>query len=51
MTRRLGFWVRLKEMVQNVEQSQHMLSIARELSMPDIVDDHAPDPIDTVFLA
>ena len=47
----LSFGVLFEKMVKDVEQGQHMLSIATELSVPDIIDNHVPDFIDTVLLA
>ena len=42
MVRWPGLRVRLEEMVQDMQQGQHMLPVAAELGLPNIVDNHVP---------
>lgn len=51
MVRWLAFGVRLEEVVQDVQQGQHMLPVATELCLPDITDNHVPDFFAPVLLA
>ena len=51
MLRGHGFWVRLEEMVQDLQQRQHMLLVAAVLRLPDIIDNHVPDFFGSVLLA
>ncbi len=46
----LCFGVRLEEVVQDVQQGQHMLSVTAELRLPNIVDNHIPDFFGSVLL-
>ncbi len=40
---RLGLRVCLEEMMQDMQQGQHVLFIAAPPGLPDIVDNHIPD--------
>ena len=51
MVRWLAFGVRLEEVVEDVQQGQHMLPVAAELCLPDIIDNHVPDIFGSVLLA
>ena len=42
MVRWSGFRVRLEEMVQDMQQGQHMLPVAAKLGLPNIVNYHVP---------
>jgi hypothetical protein len=50
MVRWPGLRVRLEEMVQDMQQGQHMLPVAAELGLPNIVDNHVPDLFASVVL-
>jgi hypothetical protein len=50
MVRRLGLGVRLEKMVQDVQQSQHMLPVAPDLGLPNIVDNHVSNSFASVVL-
>ena len=43
MVKRPRLGVRLEEMVQDMQQRQHMLLVVAELGLPNIVDDDIPD--------
>ena len=42
MLRWLAFGVLLEEVVQDVQQAQHMLPVAIDLRLPNIIDNHVP---------
>jgi hypothetical protein len=50
MLRWPGLRVRLEEMVQDMQQGQHILPVAAELGLPNIVDNHVPDLFASVVL-
>jgi hypothetical protein len=43
MMKRSSLRVRFQEMVQNMQQGQHMLLVAAELGLPNILDNHVTD--------
>jgi hypothetical protein len=43
MVKRVGFRVRLEEMVQDMQRGQHMFPVAAKLGLPNIVNYHVPD--------
>jgi hypothetical protein len=46
----LGFGVRSLEVVQDVQQGQHVHLIATELCPPDVIDNHVPELFGSVLL-
>lgn len=51
MDSRAGFGVRLQEMVQHVQESQHVIAVAAGLARAHVVDDHVPDLVAAMLLA
>jgi hypothetical protein len=43
--------VRLEEVVQHVQETQGVLTVAMKLGLPDIIHDHVPDFFDAVLYA
>ena len=50
MLNRFGLWMRLQEMVEDVQQGQDVLLIAASLGLPDIIDNDVPNFFAAVLL-
>jgi hypothetical protein len=50
MLNRLSLWMRLQEMVEDMQQGQDVLFIAASLGLPDILDNYVPDFFAAVLL-
>ena len=50
MSSRFSLWMRLQEMVEDVQQGQDVLLIAASLGSPNIIDNHVPDFVAAVLL-